>query len=76
MSDPLAQLGAACIANCLSLQGPWFAASAKPSPTWSEDAPDENWLFISWDMMNPKAHNAARFWDGGGATFAHEVDCY
>jgi hypothetical protein len=24
-------------------------------------------------MMNPKSHNAARFWDGGGATFAHEV---
>jgi hypothetical protein len=54
-------------------QGPWFATSAKPSPTWSEDAPAENWLFITWDMMNPKARNAARFWDGGGATFAHEV---
>ncbi|WIA38538.1 hypothetical protein OEZ86_001856 [Tetradesmus obliquus] len=57
-------------------KGPWFAASAKPSPTWSEDASDENWLFISWDMMNPKAHNSARFWDGGGATFAHECGHY
>jgi hypothetical protein len=55
------------------LQGPWFAASASPSATWSEAAPDENWLFITWDMMNPKARNAARFWDGGGVTFAHEV---
>jgi hypothetical protein len=24
-------------------------------------------------MFNPASRNSARFWDGGGVTFAHEV---
>lgn len=53
--------------------GPWFAV---PSKTWAEGVAAENWITMSWDMFNPATNNAARFWDGGGVTLAHELGHY
>lgn len=53
--------------------GPWFR---HPSPTWSEDAVDQNWLFITWDQFSPMVKNDWRFWNGGGVTLAHELGHY
>lgn len=50
--------------------GPWHA---RPSPTWREGLSEENWVFITWDMLAPSVKNAFRFWDGGGITLAHEL---
>lgn len=53
--------------------GPWYT---RPSPTWSENKWDENWVTISWDMFSPTVRNGWRFWDGGAVTLAHEFGHY
>lgn len=53
--------------------GPWWV---EPSSTWREGKTEENYVFIRWDMFNPKGKNAELFLDGGAATLAHEIGHY
>uniref|UniRef100_A0A383VZJ4 Peptidase M43 pregnancy-associated plasma-A domain-containing protein n=1 Tax=Tetradesmus obliquus TaxID=3088 RepID=A0A383VZJ4_TETOB len=72
--DPTAQPAPICTqlyAGYCGASGPWFA-DQEPQP-WSEDKTEDNWLSITWDMFNPATRNSARFWNGGGVTFAHEL---
>lgn len=64
---------AGVVAGFSNAWGPWFADG---DASWSEEGPEANWVFLTWDMFNPAARNSARFWDGGGATFAHEAGHY
>ncbi|KAF8057730.1 CPK24 [Scenedesmus sp. PABB004] len=52
-------------------RGPWFLRDR--SPGWSEGSPADNWVQISWDVLDPAGLNAPARWDGGGAVLAHEL---
>lgn len=57
--------------------GPWFSADARQrtpgAMDWKEGDAGQNWMWLVWDLFDPRIANSPRFNDRGGVTLAHEL---